>query len=169
MQGHMPQNIQDLINAVGVMFVTGHQMAVGANIHQFLNTSIWQKHVSASDIIYGFGKTLRFFNDHRQLCINLLSLFHPLHPLSFSIPPPLPLFSLYFPTYFSLFLPSPAFFLRLRSLYFHLLPFSLYSPTPFLSFLPHTPLSIPHSLSLFIFPTISSHSTPPPYNIFFVL
>ncbi|XP_052821947.1 cytochrome P450 27C1 isoform X1 [Octopus bimaculoides] len=52
----MPQNIQDLIDAVGVMFVTGHQMAIGASIHQFLNTKIWQKHVSSSDIIYGLAQ-----------------------------------------------------------------------------------------------------------------
>lgn len=56
LQDPMPQNIQDLINAVGVMFVTGHQMAVGATIHQFLNTSIWQKHVSSSDTIYGLAQ-----------------------------------------------------------------------------------------------------------------
>lgn len=157
LQDHMPQNIQDLINAVGVMFVTGHQMAVGANIHQFLNTSIWQKHVSASDIIYGFGKTLRFYTDHRQLCIP------PTHPSTFS------LFFTHSTSFLSLFphphcplslsISSPLF----RSLYIRY----IFSPTPFLSLFPypflflfsHLPLSIPHSLSLYFpYPFFSLYS-----------
>ncbi|GAB1600268.1 cytochrome P450 27C1-like [Argonauta hians] len=52
----MPQNIQDLIDAVGVMFVTGHQMAIGAEIHKSLNTKIWQNHVSSSDTIYNIAQ-----------------------------------------------------------------------------------------------------------------
>lgn len=163
LQDHMPQNIQDLINAVGVMFVTGHQMAVGANIHQFLNTSIWQKHVSASDIIYGFGKTLRFFTDHRQRCIN------PTHPSTFS------LFFTHSTSFHSRF-PNPHFPLSLSLCFLTgFLPlsppssFALFSPTLFLSLFPnpflflftHLPLSIPYSLSLYFPHPFFSFYSPP--------
>lgn len=56
LENQMAVEVQDFIEAVGKMFLTGHQLMVFAKMHQRLGTKPWKTHVQSWDTIYRVGQ-----------------------------------------------------------------------------------------------------------------
>lgn len=52
LEARVSPKIQELIEAIGRMFLTGHQLMAFAKVHQLLRTKAWRDHVQAWDTIY---------------------------------------------------------------------------------------------------------------------
>ena len=52
----MPQQMNEFVKAIEDMMTTSHVLISFASVHKWLNTKIWQKHVSAWDKIIEVGK-----------------------------------------------------------------------------------------------------------------
>lgn len=55
---NMSPKIREFIEAIGVMFLTGHQLMAFAKVHQILRTRVWRQHVQAWDTIYTVSNEL---------------------------------------------------------------------------------------------------------------
>ncbi|XP_076448782.1 cytochrome P450 27C1-like [Babylonia areolata] len=55
---NMSPKIREFIEAIGVMFLTGHQLMAFARVHQILRTRVWRQHVEAWDTIYTISNEL---------------------------------------------------------------------------------------------------------------
>ncbi|KAK7114680.1 cytochrome P450 27C1-like [Littorina saxatilis] len=54
----MSPKIREFIEAIGVMFLTGHQLMAFAKVHQIFRTKAWKQHVQAWDTIYSLSNEL---------------------------------------------------------------------------------------------------------------
>ncbi|KAK3086630.1 hypothetical protein FSP39_021217 [Pinctada imbricata] len=58
LENQMAVEVQDFIEAVGKMFLTGHQLMVFAEMHKKLGTKPWKTHVQSWDTIYRVAEKL---------------------------------------------------------------------------------------------------------------
>jgi hypothetical protein len=56
LENEIEPRIADFIEAVGNMFLTGHELMVFPEVHKKLNTKSWRGHVEAWDTIFSVGK-----------------------------------------------------------------------------------------------------------------
>ncbi|KAL5020898.1 hypothetical protein ScPMuIL_000053 [Solemya velum] len=58
LENNTSPKVQEFINSVGKMFLTGHQLIVFADIHKRIRSKTWVQHVQAWDTIYSVGREL---------------------------------------------------------------------------------------------------------------
>lgn len=58
LENDVEPRIADFIDAIGNMFLTGHQLMVFADVHKKLNTKPWRTHVKSWDTIYSVATQL---------------------------------------------------------------------------------------------------------------